>query len=115
MKTGAGIRRTAQWLATIGIVFVVVACSGAAAERTSTPANGSTPTPASAPASSPTLGPGVTPLAAGPHTAQVLGSGTYPGFTVVVPAGWYDVGSHFVLKYHRPISPAPSWASASGT
>ena len=34
------------------------------------------------------------------HAARVMGTGTYPGYTVNVPEGWYDfAGYHFVLKY----------------
>ncbi|MFI5042125.1 MAG: hypothetical protein ACHQNA_09800 [Acidimicrobiales bacterium] len=46
-----------------------------------------------------TLGLDVWPLPAGQQSALVMGSGTYPEFTVVVPAGWYDEQGHFVLKY----------------
>ena len=54
----------------------------------------STPTPA------PTFAYDATALAAGPHAALVMGTGSYPGYTVVVPAGWFDVaGHHFVQKY----------------
>ncbi|HEY6057529.1 MAG TPA: hypothetical protein VIV06_05815 [Candidatus Limnocylindrales bacterium] len=29
-----------------------------------------------------------------------MGAGTYPGYTVIVPTGWFDVaGHHFVIKY----------------
>ena len=35
-----------------------------------------------------------------------MGSGSYPGFTVVAPKGWYDVGGLFVVKYPTN-SPGP--------
>ena len=36
------------------------------------------------------------PIAAGRHSLQVLGTGTYPSISVKVPKGWYDVGGQFV-------------------
>ncbi len=54
----------------------------------------STPTPA------PTFAYDAIALTAGPNSPRVVGTGTYPGYTVIVPAGWYDVsGHHFVQKY----------------
>ena len=54
-----------------------------------------TPTPASSTAS---LSPAsdMQPIAAGRHSLQVLGTGTYPSISVKVPKGWYDVGGQFV-------------------
>ncbi len=51
----------------------------------------SSPTPAAS------SGPDVTPTDVGRQAAQVMGSGSYPGWTVVVPNGWTDDG-YFVLK-----------------
>ena len=34
-----------------------------------------------------------------------MGGGTYPGYTVVVPKGWYDVRGRFVVKY--PVTDQP--------
>ena len=123
MKTRPWTRTTTLWLATIGILFVATACSGAATDRSSPTAAISTPTPAPtqaataaattataaastpAQAASPALPPGVVPLVPGPHTAQVMGTGSYPGFTVDVPEGWYDFAGYFILKY--PDTPHP--------
>jgi hypothetical protein len=46
-------------------------------------------------------------LAAGEHRALVWGAGSYPAFTVVVPAGWYELKDHFVVKYPDAVSPGP--------
>lgn len=125
MKTRPWSRRARAWLATIGILFVATACSGAAGDRSSPSAAISTSTSTPAPtqaataaattataaastpaqASTPALPPGVVPLVPGPHTAQVMGTGSYPRFTVDVPEGWFDFAGLFVLKY--PSSPHP--------
>lgn len=68
-----------------------------------TPASSTTPAPTPG---SGVLPPGVLPLGAGPHTAHVMGTGSYPGYTVVVPAAWYDFGGLFVIKYPSSV-PAP--------
>ena len=118
-KAGAWSRRTSRWLATIGILVVAASCSGAAGERSSAPTSAPslapavTSTPASTPTSTssttpaPSFGAGVSPLGAGPHPAQVIGTGSYPGYTVVVPEGWYDNGGRFVLKYPTVDTPRP--------
>jgi hypothetical protein len=36
-----------------------------------------------------------------------MGTGTYPGYTVAVPDGWYDGGGRFVIKYPTNDVPAP--------
>ena len=54
-----------------------------------------TPTPAASTAS-PSPASDMQPIAAGRHTLQVLGTGTYPSVSVKVPEGWYDVGGQFV-------------------
>ena len=64
-----------------------------ALDATSTP---SAPTPSATSDSS------VTPLDAGPHAALVMGTGTYPGYTVDLPDGWYDRGGRFTVKYQGP-------------
>jgi hypothetical protein len=88
-----------------------VASAALAAQPTATPAptppatpSARTPASPASPSSSPTPAPtfayDATALTAGSHAALVMGSGTYPGYTVVVPAGWFDVGvHHFVQKY----------------
>ena len=94
-------------IAMVGILIGAAACSGAAVERSSTlsPTPASTPTPASSSTLSEALDPGVTPLDAGTHAALVIGSGRYPGYTVVVRAGWYDFKGYFTLKYPHDDGP----------
>jgi hypothetical protein len=119
MKTGRAIRTTTGGLAAIAIVLVAAACSGAGPELSSSP----TPTFASSPAStrtaapsvtapanptqSPSSGPAVTALTAGTQTALVMGSGSYPGYTVLVPPGWFDQGDRFTIKYPITGTPGP--------
>lgn len=88
------------WLATTGIVVVVVAaCSGVAGERSSTTTAASIPTSASTPTPLFTATPVVSP-ASHTVTLSVIGGAGYPAVTVVIPDGWYDVlGSHEVRKY----------------
>jgi len=112
----------------IAVVLLVSACSGAAVGPSpttgSSPASAAalvaqatatiaptvtapaspTPTSSVSPSSNPTPAPtfayDATALAAGPHAARVMGTGEYAIFTVVVPAGWFDVADHhFVIKY----------------
>lgn len=114
MKTGLWSRRTTRWLAAIGILFVAAACSGAVLERSSTPTPASTPTPPSSSAPTEGMRPGVLPIDAGPHAGRVLGGGSYPGYTVVVPAGWYEDRGYFTLKYphsdvHGPVLGISVW------
>jgi hypothetical protein len=100
----------------IGVALLASACSTAAVGRPTTrpssvpsaalaaqPTATLGPTPLTAPSSptpAPTFAYDATALTAGPHTALVMGTGTYPGYTVTVPDGWFDVaGNHFVIKY----------------
>ncbi len=125
MTMGGRDRTTTRWLAAISMVLVLAACSGGAGQPSATPATAvipsptlaSTPslapTPTAAPtlvaasATAPALEAGITPLDAGTHAAHVMGTGTYPGYTVVVPGGWFDRGGHFVIKYPTIDVPAP--------
>jgi hypothetical protein len=75
MNTSACMRR----LATMAIMVIAASCAGAADDGRS---------------STPTLVSG-----ARQHDLRVLGSGSYPGYTVVMPDGWVDLGGHFVVKY----------------
>ena len=43
------------------------------------------------------LGPGVTALTARTHAANVVGTGTYPSYSVVVPPGWFDMDGYFIV------------------
>jgi hypothetical protein len=75
--------------------------SACAASTASTPKSSPRSTPA------PSFAPGVTALTAGTHSLLVFGTGTYPGYTVVVPAGWFDLGGRFVDKYPETGKPRP--------
>ena len=62
----------------------------------------------------PTLSAGVTANRGGTHALQVIGAGSYPGYTVVLPPGWYDLGGGFVDKYQetgarRPVLGLSVW------
>ena len=129
-RTNLDGRTIPRWLAVTGTLFFLAACSGGVADRpttsatpsatpaaaaipstvalltpTSTPTLTAAPAQASTPAASPELPFGVVPLDPGRHTAQVMGTGSYPGFTVDVPEGWYDFAGYFILKY--PDTPHP--------
>jgi len=119
--------RLATIAAAIAVALLACACSAAAGPPTTGPSSvpsaalaaqptappvptplptPSAPTPASSasPSSNPTPAPtfayDATALTAGSHPARVMGTGSYPGYTVIVPAGWFDVaGHHFVQKY----------------
>jgi hypothetical protein len=81
------------------IVLVAAACSG----TSSSPA-----VPIVTPASTPSNLPYPTmALAAGPFSPQVIGGGTYPTYTVVMPAGWFAIGTGFVAKYPETGKPRP--------
>jgi hypothetical protein len=67
----------ARWLASIGIVFLAGACSG-----------GAQPNAASS----------SSPPDTGRHSLQVIGAGTYPGYTVIAPDGWSDQRGYFLVK-----------------
>jgi hypothetical protein len=36
-----------------------------------------------------------------------MGAGLYPGYTVVVPPGWYDIGRRFTVKYPNTAERGP--------
>jgi hypothetical protein len=88
----------------VGVALLVAACATGSATLGPSPTASSMP-PASSAASSaaaPTAAPStMSPSAmssAVPFLMQVIGSGTYPGFTVVAPAGWSDLKGNFVIK-----------------
>ena len=119
---------------TIAVALLAGACSAAAGPPTTGPSAvpsaafvaqatatlGPTPpaTPSS-PTAPPSVGPSPTPtpaptfaydaiaLTAGRNAPQVMGTGSYPGYTVIVPAaGWFDVADrHFVIKYPTTTGP----------
>jgi len=54
----------------------------------SSPTPAPSASPSSTPTPGPTSGPSATPTPAGQQAVQVVGTGSYPGYTVVLPAGW---------------------------
>jgi hypothetical protein len=111
--------RVARWFAMIAVVLVSVACSGAAGQRSpttssaasqtshATPPSASSQASAASPTAAGVSSPDLVSLSAGTHATQVMGSGFYPTYTVVVPAGWYDFGGRFVLKHPDNGKPQP--------
>lgn len=87
MTRGATHGAVSRWLVTIGLVSVTAACSGATAEPSSTPTS-----PTSTPA------PSVETPAPRRITGRVLGSGTFPAYSVAAPDGWSLVDGRFVIK-----------------
>jgi hypothetical protein len=78
------------------------ACAAIAPTPRSSPVTKAVPTP------TPVLDPGVTALRGGAHALQVMGTGTYPGYNVIVPSGWFDLESgRFVDKYPETGKPRP--------
>ncbi len=75
MKTSIWTQKAPRWLAMVGILFVVAACSGAAAERSTTATQASTPIPTLAP--TPTMAP-TQPLAPTQSTGPVAVVGSRP-------------------------------------
>jgi hypothetical protein len=117
--------RASTRLSTLAIPIVVALLAGSAADAvdrspTVTSAPISTVAPRDPPAasippapivpSSPTATTAsseVTPIPAGPHALNVLGTDSEPRVSVVVPDGWYDVKGFFVVRYPPSDVPAP--------
>ncbi|MGA8522130.1 MAG: hypothetical protein WB807_03655 [Candidatus Dormiibacterota bacterium] len=78
------------------MVAMVIALLASACTATA-PAPRSSPVTTAVPTTTPVLGPGGTALTAGTHAARVMGTGTYPSYTVVVPPGWFDLDDHFII------------------
>lgn len=85
----------------IGVGLLASAC----ATTTTTP----TPSPAATamPTATPNLAPGETEQQAGAHLMHVIGMGSYPTYTVVLPPGWFDNDFRFVEKYPDTGVPRP--------
>jgi hypothetical protein len=101
----------------LAVALLASACSAAAVDPRQTAGSSSVPSAALAAQPTATLGPTppgtpstptpaptfayeVTALTAGPHAELVMGTGRYPGYTVTVPTGWFELaGNHFVIKY----------------
>jgi hypothetical protein len=59
----------------------------------------SSTTPTSVATAAAASGPDVVPLTAGTQAAQVIGGDRETEYTVAVPAGWFEFGGRFVIKY----------------
>ena len=82
----------------VGAALLVTACATGSVNPSSAPtATQAAMSPSATPAA--TLAPGVWQLPAGQQSAVVMGRGSYPEFSVVVPAGWYSEEGHSMLKY----------------
>jgi hypothetical protein len=87
----------------VGVAVLAAACASGSPGSSSLP----TPSPSASPGASSTTGltaaPSVVPPSPIPTPANgtvlVIGSGSYPTITVVLPAGWSNPGGHFILKY----------------
>jgi hypothetical protein len=89
------------------VVATVVALLASACTATA-PTPASTPSPESTPA--PTFSTGVAPLTPGTHAALVVGSGSYPEYTVVVPKGWFEQHGQFIITgATRPVLGVSVW------
>ncbi len=95
-------------------LVAVTAAALLASGCTASPDPTSRSSPGTTPAQTPTapFAPGVTTLRAGTHALQVAGGTS--GYTVVVPAGWFDLGAAFVDKYpetgqRRPVLGLSVW------
>ena len=101
MKTGACRQSLARYLTTIGIVFVAAACTGTP-DRSSAPLTALPTTPAisssQAATSTPTTSPTIEPPTSRRIAGRVLGSGTFPGYSVQAPDGWFTSDGFFVVK-----------------
>jgi hypothetical protein len=115
MTTHTPSRRTARWFATIGILSVAAACSGATDQHASTSASASMPAPAVSPsqALTPTLSAATSPTVASPTTertiGKVLGGGVLPTYSVELPDGWSAGDGHFMLKYGASVLGVSVW------
>ncbi len=96
-----GYRRVNTVGLAIGVSLLASACAATGTVATPTPRSTQVTT------APPTPVAGVTVLAAGKQTLQVIGSGLYPRYTVVVPAGWYGQSGQFVDKYEETGKPRP--------
>jgi hypothetical protein len=89
------------------VVAIAVALLASACAASTAPTPKSSPRSTPVPTPAPSFAPGVTALTAGTHALQVMGAGSYPGYTVVVPPGWFDLGGHFVDRYPETGKPRP--------
>jgi hypothetical protein len=86
------------------VAVLASACAATAPTPRSSPVTTTVPTPA------PTFSPGVAALTAGTHAALVVGSGSYPEYTVVVPKGWFELDGRFIITgATRPVLGISVW------
>jgi hypothetical protein len=89
-------------VAAIAIGLLASACVATAPTPRSSPVTTAAATP------TPVLASDTTALAPGRRAAHVIGTGTYPGYTVVVSTGWFDyLGGDFIVKYPDTGKPSP--------
>jgi hypothetical protein len=69
----------------------------------------SSPTPAPSTTPDPTAEPSATPVVAGALALNVIGTGSYPGVTVVGPPGWLVNAGYFVDKSAGPLLGISVW------
>jgi hypothetical protein len=106
-------RRVLNRLVAVAAVATLAAAIGLFASELNGRWAATSPTPMPQAASRPTpeptprLSPGVTAAKAGTHALQVIGTGSYPAYTVVLPPGWFDLGGSFVDKYPETGKPRP--------
>jgi hypothetical protein len=79
------------------VVAMVVAVLASGCTAATAPTPRSSPVNTAAPTPAPTFSPGVVALTAGTHAALVVGSGSYPEYTVVVPKGWFELKGRFII------------------
>ena len=102
-------RGLSAFVISVGAALLVTACATGSANPSPAPTASSVPTASSgAPstaartAAQAAMSPSATPAAtlgpAGRQSAVVIGRGSYPEFSVVVPPGWYESGP-FIVKY----------------
>ena len=84
-----------RWFLMSASLFIATACSGVAAERSSQPTAGSTPSSIAEPDPTPASSTDTVVLTIG---VEVMGGGDYPSFTVEAPATWSAPDGHFVIK-----------------
>jgi hypothetical protein len=89
--------------------LVVAIAVGLLASACATTATTPRPSPATTamPTAAPNLVPGETAQQAGTHLMRVIGRGSYPTYTVVLPPGWFDNNFRFVDKYPDTGVPVP--------
>jgi hypothetical protein len=98
----SGHLRANTLVAAIAVGLLASACAATAPTPRSSPVTTAAATP------TPVLASDTTALAPGRRAAHVIGTGTYPGYTVVVSTGWFDYhGGEFIIRYPDTGKPVP--------